>query len=174
MIPLGIVPARVWWALGGIAALGLAVWWHQAHAASSIKAAVEADRVQLQAAAQTKLAAAELRATNAETKAGLAILENQHEQAERERARVADLDRLRRSNDGLQRTIAALRSGGGAQGQAASAISIVDAAPQLADALSQCSAEYGSVAAVADRLTGQLIDLQDYITDVVGVICPME
>jgi len=153
-------------ALVAALAFGAAVWWHGQRVQGAINEAVEADRKQWQEQAAEKLAAAEKRAVDAETRAGVALLETRYAEMERERLRLADLDRLRSRNDGLQRTLEALRRGGGQAGQAAGGAGLSDAAPALATALSECSGEYAEVAAVADQVTGQLLTLQDYVREV--------
>jgi hypothetical protein len=153
-------------ALVAALALWAAVWWHGQRVRAVVDAAVLADRAQWQALATEKLAAAEKRAVDAETRAGVALLETRYAEMERERVRLVDLDRLRSRNDGLQRTLETLRRGGGQTGQAAGGASLSDAAPALATALSECSGEYAEVAAAADQVTGQLLTLQDYVREV--------
>ena len=92
-----------------------------------------------------------------------------HEQAQREQAlrtAVAAADSRHRS---LLSTIAQLNANAAARadmpgtGQAASSCPGPDAASAARTALGQCSGRYAAVAAVADRLSGQVSGLQDYV-----------
>lgn len=165
------VPGWAWAALGGAIALALGVWWHQHHAAAAISSAVEAERAALRAEAKFELQQAVIDAHVLRTKADMANLEMIHAlQEDRDRVR-RDAARAVDEHRGLRDTIAALRRGQGAAGSGAQARSLADAAPQLADALGECSGRYVEVAAVADFLTVQVIGLQRFISEVVGPVC---
>jgi hypothetical protein len=163
-----LIPKQAWWVLGAVALCLAGVWWHGHVVDKAIREAVEADRKEWQAQAQEKLAQATIDVLKEKTTAAMAMLEVQHEDAKRARVAQADAARARAGRDGLQRTIEAMRGGGGAEGQSPGPVALADAAPALASALSQCSGEYGEVAAVADQLSNQVTGLQAYIERVVA------
>jgi hypothetical protein len=165
---LTLVPRWVWWVLGAVTLCLAGAWWHGHAVDKAIREAVEADRAQWQAKARDELSQVTIDVHKQQTTAALAMLEISHEDANRASVAQADAARARAGRDSLQRTIAALRGGGGAEGQSTGPIALSDAAPALASALSQCSSEYGEVAAVADQLGNQVTGLQAYIERVVA------
>lgn len=165
------VPGWAWAALGGAIALGLGVWWHQHHAASVVRQALNGQLAELQAKARTELLEAKVEAHEERARADVANFEIIYAtQKDRDRAR-SDAVRAAGVQRGLRDTIAALSRGENSQADGASARSLADAAPQLADALGECSGRYVEVATVADQLAIQVIGLQRFITEVAGPVC---
>lgn len=157
--------------LAALAAVVGLYWLHERHAARVVDQAVQADRRVWQAEAERFRREADQRTLDAETRAGLALLENTHAQELARQRLAADVARLRADGDSLRDTIAALLGGGGFSAEGAPSLSLVDAARPLAVALSECSREYEAVAETADRLALQVTGLQGYVRDVVGPVC---
>ncbi len=174
----GGVPSRVWAGLAcvavGAALVALGWWWHAGAVDAAVEAAVAAERGRVQALVADVEMRAEARVRAAETDAALVRWEKDREALDRERRLAGDLVAVRGAEQRLRQQIAALRRGGDAAGPGAGASSLSDAAPALADALSECSSRYAEVAATADQLTGQVMYLQDYVAEVLPLVVQFE
>jgi hypothetical protein len=168
---LALTPSWLRWAALAAVACVAAYAWHHNAARDAIQAAVKADRATWQAQAKRDLDAANLHVLDVQTKAAIADLEDQVAETERAHVAKAGADHARAELDGLRRTISAMLSGTGSTSDGAEPIPLADAGPALSDALSECSARYTGVAAVADQAIIQVMALQSYITRVVGPVC---
>lgn len=163
--------SRLYVALAVAGLLGVATWWHQQHASAVLREALDSQLKDLQAQAHTELLQSQVEAHQVRAKADVANFEIVYDiQTQRDGAR-RDLARAGEQQRGLLGTIAALRRGEGGSADGAGTRSLVDAAPQLATALGECSGRYVELAGLADRLTVQVIGLQRYVTEVVGPVC---
>lgn len=165
------------WVLGLgllVAALSGLVWLHQSHARAVIDSAVAAERVSWQDAHTTALAAANLAGQKEATNAAIAALEAQIELSTLRQAMERDRALSRAHTGSLQRTITEFRDRAAREAAGAGPGSVADGATRIADALGECSERRAEVAAVADRLSVQVMGLQRYITEVVGPMCIAE
>ncbi len=93
-----------------------------------------------------------------------------HEQAQREQAQSAALANAESRNRSLHTTIAQLNANAAARlsssGPQSCTASDIDAAPTARTALGECSSRYTALGGVADRLSGQVMGLQDYVRSV--------
>lgn len=144
---------------------------HHEYANRAIEAAVSEERNLVHSQALEELAQSEARAVKAETAATIAALEGKVERDQYQARARADASVLHGELGRLRAVLDGYHSSGGETGEGASTRSIVDDAGPLASALGQCSERYAGVAEVADRLSIQVIGLQQYITQVAGPIC---
>ncbi|CAM4355355.1 DUF2514 domain-containing protein [Comamonas aquatilis] len=91
-----------------------------------------------------------------------------HEQAQREQASRAALDTATSRNRSLLTTIAQLNANAAAAklsglGPQSCSTADVDGATAARNALGECSSRYTALGGVADKLSGQVTGLQDYI-----------
>lgn len=163
--------SRLYWLVGGAAALALATWAHEHHASAAIAQAVAEAEGRASDVAAHRLAEANARTSAAETQAGIAELEGNLERKELQARARADADRAGGELGRLRAAIAAYRGRGDPPGQGTGAGGRPDEGSLVADALGQCSERYAGVAAVADQLSVQVTGLQRYITRVVGPLC---
>lgn len=94
-----------------------------------------------------------------------------HEQVQRERAQSAALAVAESRNRSLLTTIAQLNANAAAAklsdtGPQSCTASDIDAATTARTALGECSSRYTALGGVADRLSGQVTGLQDYVRSV--------
>ena len=121
--------------------------------------------------AAKKSAAAETKARTEEQAKQIEAERIAHEQAQREQAQRTSLAAAESRNRSLHTTIAQLNanaaaaklSGTGAQSCTSAD---VDAATTARTALGECSSRYTALGGVADRLSGQVTGLQDYVRSV--------
>ena len=161
---------RLYAALAIAALVGATAWWHGGQVDDLVRTSLDGQRAELQAQARTELLQAKVEAHEERARADVANFEMIYAiQKDRDRAR-SDAVHAAGVQRGLRDTIAALSRGENASADGAGARSLADAAPQLADALGECSGRYVEVAAVADQLTIQVIGLQRFIVEVVGPV----
>lgn len=94
-----------------------------------------------------------------------------HEQAQREQASRTALDTATARNRSLLTTIAQLNANAAAAklsdtGPQSCTASDIDGATAARTALGECSSRYTALGGVADRLSGQVTGLQDYVRSV--------
>lgn len=93
------------------------------------------------------------------------------EQAQREQAQSAALAAAESSNRSLHTTIAQLNANAAARlsspGPQSCTAGDIDAATTARTALGECSSRYTALGGIADRLSGQVTGLQDYVKSVI-------
>ena len=93
------------------------------------------------------------------------------EQAQREQAQSAALAAAESRNRSLHTTIAQLNANAAAQlsstGPQSCTAADLDAATTARTALGECSSRYTALGGIADRLSGQVTGLQDYVKSVI-------
>ena len=94
-----------------------------------------------------------------------------HEQAQREQAQITALAVAESRNRSLHTTIAQLNADAAARlsstGPRSCTASDIDAATTARTALGECSSRYTALGGVADKLSGQVSGLQDYVKSVI-------
>ena len=94
-----------------------------------------------------------------------------HEQAQREQAQITALAVAESRNRSLHTTIAQLNADAAARlsrtGPQSCTASDIDAATTARTALGECSSRYTALGGVADKLSGQVSGLQDYVKSVI-------
>lgn len=94
-----------------------------------------------------------------------------HEQAQREQAARTALDTATALNRSLHTTIAQLNANAAARlsstGPQSCTAADIDAATTARTALGECSSLYTALGGIADRLSGQVTGLQDYVKSVI-------
>ena len=136
------------------------------------------DAKRLAAEATTRMEAAQKRSVaeaNARTEEQAKQIEAEriaNEQAQREQASRTALDTATARNRSLLTTIAQLNANAAAAklpdtGPQSCTAADIDAATTARTALGECSSRYTALGGIADRLSGQVTGLQDYVKSVI-------
>ncbi|BDR08605.1 DUF2514 domain-containing protein [Comamonas thiooxydans] len=136
--------------------------WDQAEAKRQVAESAASAKAALQRAADETAARVAEQSKQKETE------RIAHEQAQREQASRAALDTATSRNRSLLTTIAQLNANAAAAklsgpGSQSCSTADVDGATAARNALGECSSRYTALGGIADKLSGQVTGLQDYI-----------
>ena len=131
-----------------------------------------ADEAKARMEAAQKRAIAEVAERNQEQAKQIEAERIAHEQAQREQAAHTALDTATARNRSLLTTIAQLNANAAAaklssSGPQSCTTADIDAATTARTALGECSSRYTALGGIADRLSGQVTGLQDYVRAVI-------
>lgn len=131
----------------------------------------QADEAKARMEAAQKRAIAEVTERDQEQAKQIEAERIAREQAQREQAQSAALAAAESSNRSLHTTIAQLNANAAARlsspGPQSCTASDIDAGTTARTALGECSSRYTALGGIADRLSGQVTGLQDYVRAVI-------